>query len=163
MYMDDRTMAVYSLVANYVSSPSLSHLRAERSIAKISHEIVTRLDQKSAVWKKWEGPREELLATALECWIPNEDLLSFFNSLPGPQLTMTDLEQRMKHMIEVDYIGTPEPKLELECLAIYRAEAEAGTEMLTQPLKIQPEVCRILGREDDRCARADLRNNRSSG
>jgi hypothetical protein len=32
-------------------------------------------------------------------------------------------------MIEVDYIGTPEPKLELECLAIYRAEAEAGTEM----------------------------------
>jgi hypothetical protein len=129
MYMDDRTMAVYSLIANYVCSPSLSHLRAERSIAKISHEIVTRLDQKSAVWKKWEGPREELLATALECWIPKADLLAFFNSLPGPQLTMTDLEQRMKHMIEVDYIGTPEPKLELECLAIYRAEAEAGTEM----------------------------------
>lgn len=120
MYMDDRTMAVFSLLADYVRSPSLTHLRAERSLAKIAREIVTRLDQKSAVWKKWEGPREVVLASALECWIPSEDLLAFLNGLPGPQLTLTDLDQRMKHMIDVEYIGSLEPKLKLECLQIIR-------------------------------------------
>lgn len=129
MYMDDRTMAVYSLLADYLRSPSLTHLRADRSLAKIAFEIVTKVDQKSAVWKKWEGRREDLLAAAIECWIPNEDMLAFLNSLPGPQLTVTDLEQRMKYMIDLESVGTPEPKLELECLAIYRAESEAGTEM----------------------------------
>jgi hypothetical protein len=49
MYIDDRTMAVFSLLADYVRSPSLTHLRAERSLAKIAREIATRLDQKSAV------------------------------------------------------------------------------------------------------------------
>jgi hypothetical protein len=129
MFMDDRTMAVYSLIADYVRSPSLSHLRADRSLAKIAREIVTRLDQKSAVWKKWEGPREDLLASALGCWVPGEDLLAFLNRLPGPQLTLTDLDQRMKHMIDVEYIGSLEPKLKLECLEIYQEEREAGTEM----------------------------------
>jgi hypothetical protein len=35
----------------------------------------------------------------------------------------------MKHMIEEEYPGYPKPKLEAECLAIYWAEKEAGTEM----------------------------------
>ncbi|MBB4209732.1 hypothetical protein [Roseinatronobacter bogoriensis] len=42
---------------------------------------------------------------------------------------MTDLVQRMRHLIEVDYIATPEPKLKDECLEIYQAEIAAGTEM----------------------------------
>jgi hypothetical protein len=90
---------------------------------------VSKLDQDSSVWKKWEGPRNTVLSSAIECWIPKEDLLAFLNSLPGPALTMTDLEQRMKHMIGEEYIGAPEPKLEAECLAIYKAETEAGTEL----------------------------------
>jgi RNA polymerase-binding transcription factor DksA len=104
-------------------------MREERSLAKLALEIVTKLDQDSSVWKKWEGPRDKILGAAIECWIPKEDMLEFLNSLPGPALTVTDLEQRMKSMIEEEYLGDPEPKLEAECLAIYQAEKEAGTEM----------------------------------
>lgn len=129
MYMDDRKSMIYRLLADYVRSPSLRHLRDDRSLHKIANEIVQNLDQRSAVWKKWEGKRNAVLKSALECWIPKVDLLAFLNGLPGPQLTMTDLEQRMKHLIEVESIGYPEPKLEPECLAIYNAEVEAGTEM----------------------------------
>ncbi len=50
MYMDDRTLAVFSLLADHVRSPLLSHLRADGSLANIAREIVTRLDPKSAVY-----------------------------------------------------------------------------------------------------------------
>jgi len=56
-------------------------------------------------------------------------MLEFLNSLPGPPLTMTDLEQRMRHLIEVEYVASPEPALQAECLDIYRDEKTAGTEM----------------------------------
>lgn len=46
---------------------------------------------------------------------------------------MTDLDLRMKSMIEEEYLGDPEPKLEAECLAIYQAGKEAGTESVTGP------------------------------
>lgn len=104
-------------------------MREQRSLAKLALEIVTKLDQNSAVWKKWEGPRDKLLESALECWIPKDDMLAFLNSLPGQALTMTDLEQRTKHMIEEEYLGAPDPKLEADCMEIYRAQKEAGTEM----------------------------------
>jgi hypothetical protein len=42
---------------------------------------------------------------------------------------MTDLEQRMRQQIEVEYIASPEPASQAECLDIYRAERSAGTEM----------------------------------
>jgi len=104
-------------------------MREERSLAKLALEIVTKLDQDSSVWKKWEGPRDKILGAAIECRMPTADMLDFLNSLPGPALRMTDLEQRMKSMIEEEYLGDPEPKLEAECLAIYQAEKAAGTEM----------------------------------
>jgi hypothetical protein len=129
MFMSQRTQVVYSLLAEYVRSPSLRHMREQRSLAKLALEIVTKLDRDSSVWKKWDGPRDKILGAAIECWIPKADLLDFLNSLPGPALTMTDLEQRMKSMIEEEYLGDPEPKLEAECFAIYQAEREAGTEM----------------------------------
>jgi hypothetical protein len=129
MFMDQRTSIVHGLLADYVRSPSLRHLRDPRPLAKLAVEIVTKLDRDSSVWRKWEGPRDTVLSSALDCWIPKEDLLAFLNSLPGPPLTMTDLEQRMRHLIEVEYIASPEPKLQDECLKIYRAETSAGTEM----------------------------------
>jgi hypothetical protein len=33
--------------------------------------------------------------------------------------------------------------------------------LLTQPLRIRPDICRVLDEEDDRCARADLPSSRS--
>lgn len=70
MFMNQRTQVVYSLLAEYVRSPSLRHMREERSLAKLALEIVTKLDRDSSVWKKWEGPRDKILGAAIECWIP---------------------------------------------------------------------------------------------
>jgi hypothetical protein len=55
MYMDQRTATVHSLLADYVRSPSLRHIREPRSLAKLALEIVTKLDHDSAVWRKWQG------------------------------------------------------------------------------------------------------------
>jgi hypothetical protein len=129
MFMNQRTQVVYCLLAEYVRSPSLRHMREDRSLAKLALEIVTKLDRDSSVWNKREGPSDKVLGAAIECWISKADMLDLLNSLPGPALMMTDLDQRMKSMIEEEYLGAPEPKLEAECLAIYQAEKEAGTEM----------------------------------
>lgn len=75
MFMNQRTSVVYSLPAEYVRSPSLRHMREERSLAKLTLEIVTKLDRDSSVWKKWQGPRDKILGAAIECWIPKEDML----------------------------------------------------------------------------------------
>jgi hypothetical protein len=129
MFMNQRTQVVYCLLAEYVRSPSLRHMREDRSLAKLALEIVTKLDRDSSVWNKREGPSDKVLGAAIECWISKADMLDLLNSLPGPALMMTDLDQRMKSMIEEEYLGVPEPKLEAECPAIYQAEKEAGTEM----------------------------------
>lgn len=48
MFMSQRTQVAYSLLADYMRSPSLRHMREERSLAKLALEIVTKLDQDSA-------------------------------------------------------------------------------------------------------------------
>jgi hypothetical protein len=53
--------------------------------------IVTQLDRESGIWKKWVGERDALLKASLACWIPIGDLKSYLNTLPGPQLTATDV------------------------------------------------------------------------
>ena len=88
-----------------------------------------RLDEVGSVWKKWNGAREQILGDALGCWIPTADMLNFLNSLSGPVLTLTDLEQRMRTMIDTECIGEPDDDLRGECLEIYHAERSAVTEM----------------------------------
>ena len=88
--MNQRTQVVYSLLAEYVRSPSLRHMREERSLAKLALEIVTKLDRDSSVWKKWEGPRDKVLGAAIECWIPKAEMLDFLNSLPNHKTVVLD-------------------------------------------------------------------------
>lgn len=127
--MDQRTSNVHRLLADHVRSPSLRHIRDPHFLTKLALKIVKSLDSDGSVWRKWEGPRDTVISSALDCWIPNDDMLAFLNTLPGQPLTMTDLEQRMRHLIEVEYIASPEPDLQAECLEIYQAEKSAGTEM----------------------------------
>lgn len=129
MYYDQRTEAVRKLLLDYLSSPSLRHIRDIGSIEKLSVQIVRRLDEAGSVWKKWDGRREQILSDALECWIPSQDMLNFLNSLPGPELTATDLAERMRAMIEKESIGDPNDVLREECLEIFEAESLSGTEM----------------------------------
>jgi hypothetical protein len=92
----DRQYAVASLLFDYVKSPALRHLRDPHSIHRLARDIVNTLDRASSVWKKWEPDREEIINAAGPCWIPADDLQAFLNTLPGPPLTKTDVEQRLR-------------------------------------------------------------------
>jgi hypothetical protein len=129
MFLDQRSERIRMLLLNYVSSPSLRHIRDRHSIEKLAIQIVREVDEAGSVWKKWNPRREEVLADAIECWIPAADLLAFLNSLPGEPLTATDFEQRLRAMIEKECIGEPDEGLREECLTIYAREKAAGTEM----------------------------------
>ncbi|MBW0159638.1 hypothetical protein [Sedimentimonas flavescens] len=129
MYLNHRAEIVFRHLRDYVRSPSLRHMRDPHSLGKLSAEIVAELDNDSAVWRKWDGPRKDVIVEALDCWIPADDMLEFLNSLPGPKLTPTDLAQHMRHLIEVESIAQPEEALRDECRAIYEEEKTAGTEL----------------------------------
>src|SRR5690349_11082149 len=118
----DRQYAVASLVFDYVKSPSLRHLRDPHSVQKLAREIVSALDRASSAWQKWEPPREEVAKAAANCWIPVEDLQALLNTLPGPSLTKTDVEQRLRAIWEQPFTSYPDDRLKGGCLAIYHAE-----------------------------------------
>ena len=111
------------------AKPVASASTALNSLKKIVHDIVEAIDQRSSVWRKWDGPREPFLKSAALCWIPVEDLLEFLNGLPGPRLTKTDVEQRLRAFHEEPYEPYPNDDLRCCCLALYAREKAAGTEM----------------------------------
>lgn len=118
----DRQYAVASKLFEYVKSPSLRHLRDPNSIHKLAREIVQTLDRSSSIWKKWDGQREEIAKAAAPCWIPIEDLQAFLNTLTGPSLTKTDVEQRLREIWEEPYTSYPNDELKDGCLALYQSE-----------------------------------------
>ena len=81
------------------------------------------------MWKKWEPEREEIVQAAAPCWIPPEDLQAFLNTLPGPALTRTDIEQRLRAIWEEPHTTYPKDELKEGCRALYHAEKAQGTEM----------------------------------
>src|ERR1700688_2445505 len=125
----DRHYAVASILFDYVKSPSLRHLREPHSVHRVSREIVKALDGASSVWKKWESQREEVAQAAAPCWIPVEDLQAFLNTLPGPPLTKTDVEQRLRTIWEEPYTTYPNDELKDSCLSLYQSEKMQATEM----------------------------------
>lgn len=152
----DRQYAVASLLFDYVKSPSLRHLRDPHSVHKLARDIVTAIDRASSVWKKWETQREEVAKAAASCWIPVEDLRAFLNSLPGPSLTKTDIEQRLRAIWEEPYTSYPNDALKDGCQALYHSEKEQGTEMRAIIGALQEHI----EREDDRLRRERDENYR---
>jgi hypothetical protein len=108
-------MPFASLLFEYVKSPSLRHLRDAHCIHKLAREIVTALDRGTSTWKKWGPEREEVAKAAVSCWIPVEDLLAFLDTLPGPSLTKTDVEQRLRAISEEPYTTYPKDDLKDGC------------------------------------------------
>jgi hypothetical protein len=127
--MDDRINAVAHRLADYVKSPSLRHIRDPHSLYKLAKEIVLAVDRAGSIWQKWEGPREGIAKSAVPCWVPIEDLVTFLNRLPGPTLTRTDVTQRLLAFHEEPYCTYPDEDLKAGCLAIYEAEKAQGTEL----------------------------------
>jgi hypothetical protein len=125
----ERQYAVRSLLFDYLKSPSLRHLREPHNIQKLAREIINAVDRASSIWKKWEPDREEVAKAAAPCWLPVEDLHEFLNALPGPSLTKTDVEQRLRAIWEEPYTTYPNDDLKDGCLALYNREKAQGTEM----------------------------------
>jgi hypothetical protein len=149
----DRFWAVKHKLLDYVKSPSLKHIRDNDSVNKLAKEIVTSLDQASSVWRKWDGPRDEVIREAAPCWIPVEDLRSFLNGLPGPELTTTDVKQRLRAIWEEAHNRYPNENVKDGCLALYERERAAGTEMMAiigaieEYIEPEEERLRIEGEE----------------
>lgn len=129
MYDNDRIQVVRRLLFEYVASPSLRHLRDPKSIDAIARRIIEAIDLQPPVWRKWEGEREAVMRSAVDCWIPIEDLRQFLNSMPGPKLTLTDVEQRLRAVNEEPYSTYPDKYLQEGCLEIYKREVSNGTEL----------------------------------
>ncbi|MBY3323813.1 hypothetical protein HFO02_09345 [Rhizobium laguerreae] len=129
MIDDDRVWMVRDIINNYVKSPSLQHLRDPHSILSVAQAIVKQLDRESGIWKKWVGERDALLKASLACWIPIEELQSYLNRLPGPQLTATDVSQRQRAYWEEPYTSYPNDDLKVGCLALFAEEKALGTEL----------------------------------
>lgn len=129
MTNDDRVSVVRAILGEYVKSPSLRHLRDPHSLTRVATDIVKRLDRQSRTWQKWEGERETLLKSAVGCWIPVQDLRDYLNDLPGPNLTMTDVAQRLRAFEEEPYASYATDELKDGCLALFAKEKAEGTEL----------------------------------
>lgn len=129
MTEDERISEVRKVLADYVRSPSLRHIRDPYSLNALANEIVRRIDRGNAVWKKWDAQRELVLKSAIACWIPVDDMRTFLNSMPGPALTATDVAQRMRAFEDEMYYSYPDERLQAGCLAIYEREKADGTEL----------------------------------
>lgn len=103
MWEDERVSAVRHLLFDYVRSPSLRHIRDPHSVTHLAQEIVRRIDNTNTIWRKWDAEREKLLKSAAGAWIPIEDLREFLNRMPGPQLTKTDVAQRLRAFEDEPY------------------------------------------------------------
>jgi hypothetical protein len=150
MLENERVRAVMTLLFAYVQSPSLKHIRDANSVTKLAREIVTAVDGASSFWKKWDGDRETLLKSALCCWIPEQDMWEFLNTMPGPKLTRADVSARFKAFLEEEYCYEyPKDELRSGCLEIYAMEKAEGTEL---PAIIQL-LCEHRQRQEERLNR----------
>lgn len=126
---DYRRGAILDLIQEHLKSPSMRHIRDPYALNKLAQKILRRVDGENSVWQKWSALREAMLRPAAPCWIPIEDLRDALNQLPGPRLTTTDVEQRLRAMQEEDH-SWPDDELKHGCLALYEREKAAGTEMM---------------------------------
>jgi hypothetical protein len=163
---DERIWEVKQLLFDFVKSPSLRHIRDPHSLHKLARDIVTRIDRGNSIWRKWDGPREVLLKSALGCWIPIDDLRDFLNRMPGPPLTTTDVAQRLKVFEEEPYTPFAREEFRSGCLALYQKEKAAGTELAAiigllrehvdheeDRIRVEQQESYKRWREEDRAAR----------
>jgi hypothetical protein len=144
---DDRQYRVCKLLADYVRSPSLRHLRDPHSLQRLAKDILQEVASPNPIWTKWSQDREALARPAAYCWIPLEDLREHLNRMAGSSLTLTDVAQRLRAFNEEPYEPYPDEEQREACLEIYHRERAAGTDMPAIVGAIQEFV------EEDREAR----------
>ena len=112
------------------SRPALRAMDDEK-IATLAREILKIADGSSPPWTKWGNERNEIARRAADLWVPMDDLQNTLNGLPGPRLTSTDVEQRIRAIREEEHRGgRPDDATKSDCLAQYAREKDAGTEFI---------------------------------
>lgn len=128
MQDEDRVHAVRDIVADYVRSPSLRHIRDPFALRQLARSIVEVLDRGDQVWRKWDPARENLVRATTRLWFPLDDLVAFLNQMPGPALTCTDVAQRLRAFQEEHPYEFPDEEVKDGCLTLYSRERGLGTE-----------------------------------
>lgn len=144
----ERTQRVAELILRSFTAGYLAHSRGVQNLAQ---EILKDFNGAGALWAKWSADRMQLLDLAKTCWIPVDGLQKALNALPGPPLTTTDVEQRMKVLLDDRFVDQPRADLREGCREIYRAEVQQGTELRAIISAIDDylgEVCSLECREE---------------
>ena len=126
---DDRHYRITRLLADYVRSPSLRHLRDPPSLQRLAGEILKEVTSANPIWTKWSKDREAVARPAAYCWIPADDLRDHLNRMAGPALTQTDVVQRLRAFNQEAYEPLPDEAEKAACREIYDREREVGTDM----------------------------------
>ena len=129
MSEDDRIPRILRLLNEHVRNPSIRHIRDPFALRQLASEVARVFDRGNPVWRKWNEPRESFLKTVVGCWVPTDDLRDFLNQMEGPQLTRTDVAQRLRAYYEDPYMSYPNDDLEGSCLELYEREKALGTEL----------------------------------
>ena len=111
------------------SHPTLRNMDADR-IGKLAAEILRIADGANSPWTKWGKEREQIAKRAAEVWVPDEDLRNALNHLPGPELTNTDVAQRLYALRWDEGCSAPGEAIKVECLPAYAHEKATGTEFI---------------------------------
>src|SRR5208282_68829 len=125
---DDRLYSIRRVLWDH-SHPTLRNMNADR-IAKLSVEILRIADGDNSPWTEWGKEREQVARRAAEVWVPDEDLRGVLNRLGGPELTKTDVAQRLYALRWDEGCTRPDEAIKDECLAAYAQEKAAGTEFI---------------------------------
>jgi hypothetical protein len=107
----------------------LRHLRDAHSIQTLGRAIVKDVCSYNPIWTKWTAEREAIARAAAFCWIPPEEFREYLNRMPGPQLTRTDVVERLRAFNEESYAPYPDEDQRPACLEISRCERSEGTDM----------------------------------
>lgn len=126
MREDDRTHEIVRVLTEHTKSPSLRHIRDPYIILRTADEIIKKLDRGNPIWRKWEGPRENLIKSATICWVPIDDLREHLYRVAGPHLTHTDVEQRLAAAQDEQWEYTDDD-LRVGCVELYEREKALGT------------------------------------
>lgn len=161
MFESDRAAAVRKLVTGYLGSPSVRHMRDPHSIDQLVDQILAAIDREPSVWRKWQGERETFLKAAAPYWLPLDDLLQFLNEMPGPALTRTDVEQRVRAINDAPFASRRDEDLRPGCEALYAREKADGTELAAIVGALEDYVY-FEGMKLD-AARAEARRQRIEG
>lgn len=106
------------------------HLAHTNGVQYLAHDIVRYFDGAYSVWAKWSIDRTKLLDGSKTFSIPVEELQEALNALPGPSLTATDVEQRLKLLLDEPFVDQPREDLRDDLRAIFSAEKAKGTEFV---------------------------------